>query len=79
MDEEIILEGPNMSPKSDVDKEIILERPDISMKNNVSEVITTAPSVVSHFLPSTKVLPETSFKSTYKIQDLPKRSKNEQI
>ena len=64
VDEEIIFEGPNMSPKSHVDEEIILEGHDIPHRSNIPERVGIAPSVVSH---PTKVSPQTSVKSTTKI------------
>lgn len=68
VDEEIILEGPDMSPKSYVDEDLILEGPNLPNKSNVLEKVSIAPYMVSH---STKVSLQTSVKSTSKIQAIP--------
>lgn len=59
VDEEIILEGTNMSPKSYVGEEMILYGQNLPLKENVPKVSTLANSAVSPFSSLTKVLPKT--------------------
>lgn len=71
MDEEIILEGLNLSPKSYVDEEIILEGPNLPLKTDVTEVVSTTSYAVFYSSAQIKVSQETSVKSNTNIQALP--------